>query len=197
MGSGDPSTAQLEPRRSNLEDAELLRGIARGDREPFIALYQRHGAVVFAQIELMVGDRGLSEEILQDTMLAVWRGAKKFRGDAKVRTWIIAIARRQARDRLRRRRTGVVEDTVLAGRPAAEPGPEDVVLERAEATAVAEAIKTLGLTHREVLGLVFGTGLTLAEVASVLGIPVGTVKSRLAAARTALARALNEKGYVR
>jgi RNA polymerase sigma-70 factor, ECF subfamily len=177
------------------DDAELLRRIEDGDHGALVSLYQRHGGVVLAQIRLVVDDPGLSEEILQDTMLAVWRKAGTFRGESRVRSWIIAIARRRARDRLRRHRANVVDDRLLAERPARGPGPEEVVLDRATTTAVADAISGLGVRHREVLGLVFGAGLTLAEAANVLEVPLGTVKSRLAAARTALARALDEKGY--
>lgn len=161
-------------------------------------LYQRHGRVVLAQIVLAVGEPALGEEILQDTMLAVWRGAASFRGQAAVRSWIIAIARRQSRDRLRHRppdATAGIAD--ISGWPAPEAGPEQTVLERAEATATAESVRQLGALHREVLGLVFGAGLTLAEAAAVLEVPVGTVKSRLSAARVALAQALAEKGYTR
>jgi RNA polymerase sigma-70 factor, ECF subfamily len=177
------------------DDTELLRRVADGDRAAFVTLYRRYEGVVFAQIKLVVGDRGLSEEILQDTMLAVWCGAASFRGQSRVRSWVIAIARRQARDRLRRHRVTVVDDRVLTERATGEPGPEEVALERAEVTAVANAIESLGVLHREVLGLVFGAGLTLAEAAGVLEVPLGTVKSRLAAARAALARSLSEKGY--
>jgi RNA polymerase sigma-70 factor, ECF subfamily len=191
--AAEPFTAVLP----HVDDAELLRGVRSGDRAALVALYQRHARVVLAQIDLFAGDRGLSEEILQDTMLAVWRGAGSFRGESSVRSWIIAIARRQARDRLRRLRLRVVDDRLLADRPAPDPGPEDVALERATATAVANATRDLRLAHREVLGLVFGAGLSLAETADVLKIPLGTVKSRLAAARAALAHALSEKGYGR
>lgn len=173
------------------DDAALLQQVASGDRDALGALYRRHGHVVLAQIRLVVGERGLSEEILQDTMLAVWRGAGSFRGVSQVRSWIIAIALRQARDRLRRRRLAVVADeSVLSEQAAADPGPEAQVLERAELAAVADAIRALSPGHREVLGLVFGADLTLADAAQVLGVPLGTVKSRLAAARAALARSM-------
>jgi RNA polymerase sigma-70 factor, ECF subfamily len=113
---------------------------------------------VLAQVRLVVGEPGLSEEILQDTMLAVWRGAGSFRGASQVRSWIIAIALRQARDRLRRRRLAVVADeSVLSEQAAADPGPEAQVLERAELAVVAGAIRALSPGHREVLGLVFGS----------------------------------------
>lgn len=176
------------------DDAVLLQQVAGGDRDALGALYRRHGQTVLAQIRLVVGERGLSEEILQDTMLAVWRGAGSFRGVSQVRSWIIAIALRQARDRLRRRRLAVVADeSVLSEQAAADPGPEAQVLERAELAAVADAIRTLSPGQREVLGVVFGADLTLADAAQVLGVPVGTVKSRLAAARAALARSMAGK----
>jgi RNA polymerase sigma-70 factor, ECF subfamily len=184
--------------RDDQDDARLVRRVAGGDRDALAALYQRHGGVVLAQVTLAVGEPTLSEEILQDTMLAVWRGAASFRGESAVRSWIIAIARRQARDRLRYRPARAVADVAdLSGLPAPEAGPEEAVIERAEAEVIADAVRQLGRLHREVLGLVFGAGLTLADAAAVLDVPVGTVKSRLSAARAALARALAEKGYIR
>jgi RNA polymerase sigma-70 factor (ECF subfamily) len=85
----------------------------------------------------------------------------------------------------------------LSGLPAPEAGPEEAAIERAEAAVIADAVGQLGRLHREVLGLVFGAGLTLAETAAVLEVPVGTVKSRVSAARAALARGLARKGYIR
>ena len=178
-------------------DTDLVTRVAAGDRAALTALYERHGQAVLAQVVLAVGDRTLAEEVLQDTMLALWRGAASFRGDSQVRSWLIAIARRQARDRLRRRRVPTVTDDILSAWPAAGPGPEDLTLERAEAAVVAQAVGALGARHREVLGLVYGASLTLAETAQVLGVPVGTVKSRLAAARAALATSLSRRGYTR
>ena len=161
------------------------------------AFYREHGRVVLAQVLLVTGERVLAEEVLQDTMLAVWRGAGSFRGDSSARSWVIVIARRQARDRLRGRQLQVVDDAYLADQPSSGPGPEVTALDRAELADVTSAIRQLAPAHREVLGLIFGSGLSLPEVASVLEIPVGTVKSRLTAARTALSRVLNEKGQNR
>jgi RNA polymerase sigma-70 factor (ECF subfamily) len=170
--------------QSDLYDRELVRRVASRDRDALTDLYQRHGRVLYGQILFVVSDRGITEEILQDTMVAVWRDAASFRGDSRVRSWMIAIARRKARDCMRR------------CRPAA-PGPELMALDRVEMVEVAAALTTLRPRHREVLGLVFGAGLSLPEAADVLEIPVGTVKSRLNAARTALSEHLREKGYVR
>ena len=176
------------------DDAESLRRISKGDEDAMAAFYRAHGRVVFAQVLLVTGERALAEEIVQDTMLAVWRGAASFRGESSVRSWVIAIARRQTRDRLRGQRLRVVGDAFLADRPGSTPGPEATALDRAELAEVRGAIQGLAAAHRELLGLVFGSGLSLPEVADVLGIPLGTVKSRLSAARTALNRILHQKG---
>ena len=179
------------------DEVRLLRRIGQGDERAMAAFYREHGRVVFGQVLLVAGERLLAEEIVQDTMLAVWRGAGSFRGESSVRSWVIAIARRQTRDRLRGRRLRLVDDAFLADQPSSGPGPEVTALDRAELAEVKDAIRELALSHREVLGLVFGSGLSLPEVAGVLEIPVGTVKSRLTAARTALGRMLNEKGQAR
>jgi RNA polymerase sigma-70 factor (ECF subfamily) len=178
-------------------DALLLRRIGQGDEDALASFYREHGRVVFAQVLLVAGDRVLAEEIVQDTMLAVWRGAASFRGESSARSWVIAIARRQTRDRLRGRRLRVVDDSFLADQPGTSPGPEVTALDRAELAEVRSAIRELAPAHREVLGLAFGAGLSLPEVADVLEIPVGTVKSRLTAGRAALNRILDEKGQNR
>jgi RNA polymerase sigma-70 factor, ECF subfamily len=179
------------------DDAGLLRRISQGDEDAMASFYREHGRVVFAQVLLVAGERVLAEEIVQDTMLAVWRGAGSFRGESSVRSWVIAIARRQTRDRLRGHRLRVVDDAFLADQPGSGPGPEVMALDRAELAEVRGAIRDLAPAHREVLGLAFGSGLSLPGVAGVLEIPVGTVKSRLTAARTALNRILDEKGQNR
>jgi RNA polymerase sigma-70 factor (ECF subfamily) len=195
-GDADVSISTVR-RDSACDDAALLRRIGRGDEDAMAAFYREHGRVVLAQVLLVVGERVLAEEIVQDAMLAVWRGAGSFRGESSARSWVIAIARRQTRDRLRARRLRVVDDAFLADQPGSGPGPEVTALDRAELAEVRGAIRELASPHREVLGLVFGSGLSLPEVGGVLEIPVGTVKSRLTAARTALSRILDEKGQNR
>jgi RNA polymerase sigma-70 factor (ECF subfamily) len=187
-------TATHDP---SCDDAGLLSRISQGDADAMASFFREHSRIVFSQVLLVVGDRVLAEEIVQDTMLAVWRGAGSYRGESSVRSWVIAIARRQTRDRLRRRRLLVVDDSFLADHPGSGPGPEVMALDRAELAEVRGAIGGLVPAHREVLGLALGAGLSLPEVADVLEIPVGTVKSRLAAARTALNQTLDEKGQNR
>jgi len=192
----DQSTAPADAVAADRDrdDNQLLRRVAAGDEGALAELYQRHGKVVLSQVLFVVGDRAFGEEVLQDTMLAVWHQAGSFRGESRVRSWMIAIARRQARDRRRRHRLREVEDTALINQPSSDAGPELTALERADVDDVASAIAGLGRAHREVLGLVFAADLTMAEVAEILEIPIGTAKSRLFAARTALCRTLDDDG---
>ena len=141
-------------------DLALLSRIATGDQEAIEELYRRHSRLLLGQLQLMVGQPALAEEILQDTMLAVWRGARTFRGGSRVRTWLLGIARRQARDRMRRQRPTPMADAEFAQRPSPNPGPEAIAIERAEARRMVAALSTLTPAHREVVGLVFGADST-------------------------------------
>lgn len=174
-------------------DEALLRGVADGDPDALAALYRRHGAWLLAYLTGLTGDHGLAEELVQDTLVAAWRAAGGFRGEASVRTWLFVIGRRQAAGR--RRKLGIelaAGGGVLTEQQSTEPGPEAVVLARADLERVRAAVPGLSALHREVLHLVFVQGLSLQEAAMVTGVPVGTVKSRLSNARRALADALRQ-----
>lgn len=171
-------------------DEALLRSVAAGDAAALARLYERHAGAVFGYLHRLAGDRMTAEEILQDTMLAVWRSAGAFEGRAKVTTWLFGVARRQAHNRLRGRAAPAPAGADLPDRPDQSPGPEDLAIAAAGGTPVAAAIDRLPEHHRDVIALVFVAGLPLADVAEVLAIPVGTVKSRLHHARAAVAAAL-------
>lgn len=174
-------------------DAALVQAMADGDEDALAELWSRHAASLLAYLHGLIGDRDLAEELVQDTLFAAWRGAARFRGDSNVRTWLFAIGRRQAMQRLRRAHEAGqarADEVKLAELPAAEPGPEVVALARAEVSTVGVAIGGLSAVHREVLQLIFTHGLSAREAARVLGVPTGTVKSRLSNARRALAAVL-------
>ncbi len=171
-------------------DRILLDRVAAGDERAFEALYERHATALFAYARTLLGESGPAEEALQDTFVAVWHNAAAFEGRSAVRTWLFGICRRQALKRTRGQQLRVVpvEDAVSVASDA--PEPETVVLARADAEAVAAAFTRLPAHHREVLQLAFAAGLPVTEIARVLGVPVGTVKSRLFHARATLAKAL-------
>lgn len=175
-------------------DVALVRAMADGDEGALARLWAEHAAALLSYLHGLTKDRFLAEELLQDSLLAAWRGASRFRADSSVRTWLFGIGRRQAAQRLGRSHRlsrAVVDDNGLAGLPTAEPGPEAVVLARSDVAAVRVAMGELSAVHREVLELVFAHGLSVVETARVLGVPDGTVKSRLSNARRSLAAALS------
>jgi RNA polymerase sigma-70 factor, ECF subfamily len=168
------------------DDAVLLRRLAHGEAEALESLYQRHAAALFGYLLAIGRERTMAEEVLQDTFLAAWHAADGFQGGASVRTWLFAIARRQARDRGRRRQPPMAEDEEYLAVVDPAPGPEQTALERAEMDDLVAGINALSPQHREVLALVFVHGLSYAEAAHVLDVPIGTVRSRLSVARRLL-----------
>jgi RNA polymerase sigma-70 factor (ECF subfamily) len=170
------------------DEPGLLRAIATGDATALHELHRRRSRELLAYLTSLCGDDQIAQELLQDTMLKAWRHAGDFRGDASVRTWLYAIARRTARDFLRTSRPPEVPDDELAAAPASRVDePEAVVLARADAAAVIDGFQALPAIHREVLLLVGYQGLSVRETARITGVAEGTVKSRLHHARRALA----------
>jgi len=171
-------------------DEALLRAVGDGDTRALTRLYERHADALFGYLYQLAGDRMTAEEILQDTMLAVWRSAAGFEGRSKATTWLFGVARRQAHNRLRGRSGPEAVGVPLLDRPDQSAGPDELAIAAAGGTPVAAAVGRLPDHQRDVIALVFVAGLPLAAVAEVLAIPVGTEKSRLHHARAAVAAAL-------
>lgn len=165
---------------------EIVERIANGDRDALTDLYARYESTLSRYLYQVTTDRGLAEEVLQDTLVAVWKGAAHFEGRSTVQTWLIGIARRQAHNCLRRRSLPWADASELEIVPAPGPDPEDLALANAEKAELAILLKRLAPVHREALVLTFIDGLSYQEIATVLGIPQGTVKSRLSNAKRAL-----------
>jgi RNA polymerase sigma factor (sigma-70 family) len=172
------------------ESAALVERMATGDRLALSDLYDRYQGTLLAYLRLLTPDRGLAEEVVQDTLLAAWRGAGGFTGQGTVRSWLFGIARRRAADAVRRQVLHVVDAAALEFLPSPEPEPEAVAVAGASRSELVDALDRLSPVHREVLVLTFVHGLSHRELADVLGIPVGTVKSRMSNARRALRETL-------
>jgi RNA polymerase sigma-70 factor (ECF subfamily) len=172
------------------DDRQILHRIAGGDRQALTELYARHRQMLFRYLLQLTPDRGLAEELLQDTLVAVWKCARDFEGRSAVTTWLIGIARRQAHNTLRKKGLPLAGLTELETMPAHDPEPEDALLAGADREALATALGRLAAAHREVLVLTFAQELSYSEIAAALEIPLGTVKSRLNHAKRALRAAL-------
>jgi RNA polymerase sigma factor (sigma-70 family) len=183
--TAQPATAEPAQCAAEPDDVALLRSVADGDTDALTRLYQRYSGQLFGYLLRLAGDRMTAEEILQDTLLAVWRSAGSYQARSGARTWLFGVARRQAYNRLRSIPPPQPFEPV--DRADSAPGPDELAIAAAGGTAVADAISRLPDHHRDVIGLVFVAELPLADAAAVLGIPVGTVKSRLHHARATLA----------
>jgi len=166
-----------------LDDQDLLHRIAKRDEAAFRRLYERFADHIFRYALSLLRDRHLAEEVCQETMIAIWNGAERFAGRSAVSTWIFGIVRNQA-FRLRRREERAAR---RPDSPSTFAPSGDFVLREIR---VQEALDRLSDDHREVVHLTFYEGLSCREISEILGIPEGTVKSRMFHARRALGRAL-------
>jgi RNA polymerase sigma-70 factor (ECF subfamily) len=185
---------------TNDSDERLLRAAAGGDVRAFERLLARYRDRLLAVVRLRLGPRSLwVEDVVQEISLRVHRAAPRFEGRSTVKTWLFSVAINVCREHLRRERRHTTyghdqpDEAVLAELPSTSLDPL-MCLERAERdTLIRDAMSTLGASHRLVLHLRETEDMTYAEMAEVLQVPVGTVRSRVHNGRAALAQALTNR----
>jgi RNA polymerase sigma-70 factor (ECF subfamily) len=199
------------PARGTLDDAALVREVVAGSHDALAELYDRHAVAVFASASRLTADRGLAEEVVQETFLALWNRAESFDPTVgSLAAWLHTIARNRTVDRLRaagRRPTLVplsstvasdgdddvsadaIErvlasgEVVAGGMPSRSPEMEVALGELR--TALQDALGAMPEVERTVIVMAYGEDLSQSEIAERLGWPLGTVKTRT---RRALAR---------
>lgn len=171
-------------------ETALIRELAAGNVAALDQFYAQYGPRVFSYLVAWLDSRPLAEEVLQDVMLAAWRSAPTFRGESKVLTWLLTIARNRAINAVRRRSVPQVALSDEIELASSDTGPLEHLLRQSEYQHVRETLDRLPVHLREVLVLVFYHQLSETEIASVLQIPVGTVKSRLHRAKDKMRSAL-------
>ncbi|MFI5928771.1 RNA polymerase sigma factor SigM [Micromonospora sp. NPDC051543] len=177
--------------RDAATDLELLRAHVAGDRDAFAALFHRHRDRLWAVALRTLGDREEAADALQDALLSAHRAAARFRGDSAVTTWLHRIVVNACLDRIRRRQahpTVPLPDgnrTDGSGTGGVEPAAP--VQDHDTALVVRAALAALPIEQRAALVLVDVQGYPVAEVARILGVAEGTVKSRCARGRARLA----------
>jgi RNA polymerase sigma-70 factor, ECF subfamily len=168
---------------TRLADEDLLTLVERGDPDAFEVIYDRHSTVAFSLAFRLLGDRQSAEDLVQDAFLAVWRGAGGYASNrGSVRTWMLSILHNRGVDRLRTlgaisRRQEALEQVELR-RPDA-PDTATLGVESAMAGSVRDELGTLPAEQHEVLRLAYFGGFTHHEIADMLSLPLGTVKSRM------------------
>ena len=187
------------------EEADWIRRSIAGDHAAFAEIVSRYRSTVAALAYRLCGDAATAEDIAQDAFVHAWQALPRFRGEASLRTWLYRIASNTAIQRLRSARPTVsLDGTDLPGRDALPqesidvadeaPGPESQTLRDEQREAVRRAILKLPPESRAALVLREYDELPYREIAAALGIPIGTVMSRLNYARHRLRQEL--AGYL-
>src|ERR1041384_6430463 len=175
------SAETLHPEQAQTEDVELLRAIKRGDEGAIAALYDRYRLILFGLILRILHSQPEAEDVLQEVFLQVWRRASDFdEGRGRPFTWLVTLARSRGIDRLR---------TLASRERVAEAGAREVTEEISDAATdafkseqrglVSNALAKLPDEQKRPIMLAYFDGLTQSEIATNLGAPLGTVKTRM------------------
>jgi RNA polymerase sigma-70 factor (ECF subfamily) len=173
-----------------MDDTELVAAVAAGDDTALRELFRRHAPWLAGRLRSALPAADV-EDVMQETFVGVWRGASRYRPTGPVGAWIWGIARRQAALSLRRR------EPVTLPLPELEPAghtddPADAVVWRMEIAAAVTALGPDGSPDREAWRLAYVEDRPMDEVARLMGIPVGTAKSRAHRVRRILRLALGD-----
>ncbi len=165
---------------SGEEIEALLKRVATGDEAAFEAVCVRVAATVFGVARSVLRDPCLAEEVSQEVLLELWRCAPRFRpGQGSAMAWVTTIAHRRAVDRVRSERRSAEREQRAAAHSVAYDEVAEVVEARLDHARVRRCLGSLTELQRESVTLAFYDGYTFREAAALLGVPEGTVKTRM------------------
>jgi RNA polymerase sigma-70 factor, ECF subfamily len=192
------STARLHANRGGREksDFELLEATARGRSNAFAILYSRYERRVYQYIRTFVRQPAIAEEVVIDTMMAIWSGAHAFNRNSRVSTWILGIARHKAIDVVRKIKHHADHGSIDSAAEIEDSGeaPLAAVDRTYQRQFMLRAIAHLSPDHQEILRLAFYEGLAYEDIGAFLSIPDNTVKSRVFYAKQRLKAQLKKIG---
>ena len=183
--------------RSRELETELIRGVQAGRREFFEPLVRSYEAEAHRVALAILGERDAASDAVQEAFIKAYRAIDRFDLDRSFRPWFLQILRNQCRDMIRRRKAGFETQRItplMAERMPSSSDPERRRHRQEAHDLLWAALGSVSVDHREVLVLKEIQGLNYGEIAEAVGIPEGTVASRLYHARRALKEALEEMG---
>jgi RNA polymerase sigma-70 factor (ECF subfamily) len=185
----------MRKHHAHLSDEALVALVARGDESALAELYDRVGRVAYGLAFRVLRDERLAEDAVQEGFLALWRTAAAFRAErAKASTWILTLVHRRAVDLVRReekRRTEPIPEEIASHAGETETTEEAAWL-RFERERVQTALGQLPDVQREAIELAYYGGFSQSELAERLGVPLGTIKSRMFAGLARLRELLDD-----
>ena len=172
-----------------MDEDRLMASVAAGDNTALRELFDRHSPWVAARLRRAMPAAAV-EDVVQETFIAVWRGARGYTGEGAVGAWIWGIARRQAALWMRRN-----PPSEATSAPEYRESPDTTAIRSVDLQHALSSLGPEGNESRELVRLVFEEDRTVADVAGLLGIPEGTVKSRVFKLRRRLRATLRKGGY--
>ncbi len=185
-----PNGIQATPAPPQTDEAYLLRCVAAGDRRAFETLYRLYHPRLVRFLSNQLRKPEVIEEVLNDTLMAVWHRPESFQGDSKLSTWIFTIAYRKAL-RARSRLDEPLADTAAEARATDQADPEQQLERHQVHHLLRAAMQQLSADHRAAVDLTYFQGLGYREIAQIMDCPVDTVKTRVFHARRQLRKALS------
>jgi RNA polymerase sigma-70 factor (ECF subfamily) len=171
-----------------MDDDGLMAAVAYGDHVALREVFTRHAPWLAARLRRLLAADAV-EDVLQETFIGVWRGARGYQADGRLGAWLWGIARRQAA--LWARQNGHADVTA---EPAVSADPATMAITNVDLDRALATLGPAGNEQRELARLVFVEDRSMADVAAHLGIPAGTVKSRVYKVRHLLQAALRQGG---
>ena len=175
-------------RRQGFEEAELVRGAQAGDSAAFDLLVEQYTPHLYRVIRRLASDQDEAEVIVQEAWLRAWRAIRRYVADGPLIPWLVRIAINVARDRWRKKTpldfTDLGDEETVLLDPT--PGPEDRLSHKEALERLARGVETLRPEYRMVIALRYDAGLSYKQIASVLEIPLNTVRTYLRRAKSVL-----------
>ncbi|HEX5130906.1 MAG TPA: RNA polymerase sigma factor [Candidatus Krumholzibacteria bacterium] len=179
----------------NPQDTELVARSLRGDDRAFRDLLARHHAVAYAVVRAILGDSDDVDDVMQLVYLKAYKGLGSFRGDAKFSTWLYQIARREAIDGARGRKRNTTDIDEIALPAPARDAADATLKERDTRERVQSAMGELDELHRTAIELRYMAEKPYEEIAAIMGIPEGTVKTYVHRGKIELKRILSRPDW--
>lgn len=192
MAATATSELAMTPAETDAEARRLLEQIAAGDQRALERFYRAHHNAVHQFALRLVKNAADAAELVNEAMMEVWRGASRFRGESRVRTWLLGIVNYRAVDLMRKRKP-LSEDLGMAEDIADETSCDipDALANAENARHLRTCIERLPDRQRQVVHLTFFEHLAYPEAAEVLAVPTGTIKTRMMHAKQRLLQCLS------
>jgi RNA polymerase sigma-70 factor, ECF subfamily len=192
--NSNPTPIQHGDRNGRADDAVLIRRIAAADKTAMHMLFSNHYVPVYRFVLHRLRDKTLAEDVTSEVFLEVWRQAGRFEGRSAVLTWILAIARHKTFSVHPRLDRLPFDESRAEVKQDSADTPDVILQKRDRSNVLRKCIAKLSAQHREIIDLVYYQEQTTEEVATILGIPRNTAKTRMFYARRRLADELKKFG---